>query len=184
VKIFEDSARGLVPRIRLAGISPMDADQTRRNVATGMAENSVFQVRPFENGDMGGILEIEKGAFPKTPYPREVFRQYAAVFPETFLVVHGEKEVAGYIIFDSGGHVISMAVRKEHRRSGFGTSLFMRALEQAGSRLWLEVRTKNRGAIDFYRSLGMKVVRKIPGYYGNDDALVMVRAGQANRGRG
>jgi ribosomal-protein-alanine N-acetyltransferase len=141
----------------------------------GMSEVECIHIRSFERGDMGEILEIESGAFPKTPYPREIFRHYAIVSPNTFAVINKGEKVAGYIIFDSTGHVISMAVKGEHRRKGFGKSLVMYALEQTGARLWLEVRTKNQGAIAFYRNLGMKTVGKIPGYYGNDDALIMAK---------
>lgn len=148
----------------------------------GMTDNTPIQIRRFEHGDMGDILEIEHGAFPKTPYPEEIFRHYAALSPKTFLVISNEEEVLGYIIFDSGGHVISMAIEGKHRRRGFGKSLVMHALGQTGSKLWLEVRTQNQGAIAFYRSLGMQTVGKIPGYYGNDDALIMAMSKKENAG--
>jgi ribosomal protein S18 acetylase RimI-like enzyme len=48
------------------------------------------------------------------------------------------------------------------------------ALMKVRKSLWLEVRSKNRGAIEFYRSLGMEMARVIKNYYGNDDALIMV----------
>lgn len=132
-------------------------------------------MRRFEHGDMGEILEIENGAFPKTAYSKEILLHYAGLFPDTFVVACTGDRVVGYIIFDTGGHVISMAIREGHRNKGFGKTLVLHALEHTGSKIWLEVRTKNQGAITFYRSLGMKTVGKIPGYYGNDDALIMVR---------
>jgi len=52
--------------------------------------------------------------------------------------------------------------------------LFMHAVKYARKRLWLEVRSKNSGAIAFYRSLDMKITGKIPNYYGSDDALIMI----------
>ena len=140
-----------------------------------MTANTFIQMRRFEHGDIGEILEIEKGAFPKTAYTKEILLHYAGVFPDTFVVARTGGKVVGYIIFDAGGHVISMAIKEGHRNKGFGKTLVMHALEQTRSKIWLEVRTKNRGAIFFYRSLGMKTVGKIPGYYGDDDALIMVR---------
>jgi ribosomal-protein-alanine N-acetyltransferase len=132
-------------------------------------------MRRFGHGDMGEILEIENGAFPKTAYSEQILLHYAGVFPETFVVACTGGKVVGYIIFDAGGHVISMAIKEGHRNKGFGKTLIMYALEHARSKIWLEVRTKNQGAIAFYRSLGMETVGKIPGYYGNDDALIMAR---------
>ena len=52
--------------------------------------------------------------------------------------------------------------------------LFTHALGCTEKRLWLEVRSENSGAIEFYERLGMKIVKRIPYYYGSDDALVMV----------
>ena len=59
----------------------------------------------------------------------------------------------------------------------------MHALEHTESALWLEVRPSNRAAIDFYRSMGMKVVGTIPDYYCTEDALVMIMAQNRLKGR-
>ena len=150
----------------------MGSGEKGRSMAAGQV-NEAIQIRQFGQGDIGEILDIEKGAFPKTPYPREIFRHYADVSPQTFVLISQGEKVLGYIIFDFSGHVISMAIREGYRRKGLGRSLVTHAMAQADSRLWLEVRTKNQGAIAFYRNLGMRTVGKIPGYYGNDDALVM-----------
>ncbi len=66
-----------------------------------------------------------------------------------------------------------MAVRSSHRRKGYGTDLFLRAAEKA-QLLWLEVRSKNRAAIDFYERMGMRPVGKVADYYEGDDAVIMV----------
>jgi ribosomal protein S18 acetylase RimI-like enzyme len=65
-------------------------------------------------------------------------------------------------------------VKPVHRRKGFGKMLFLRALESAKKRVWLEVRSKNGGAIAFYNSMGMKIRERVTNYYGDDDALIMV----------
>lgn len=132
-------------------------------------------MRLFGHEDMGEILEIEKHAFPKTPYTREMLLYYAGVFPDTFVVACAGEGVVGYIIFDPDGHVISTAVKAGHRRKGVGRGLIMHAMNRAEARLWLEVRSKNRGAIAFYRSLGMEIVGRMPGYYGSDDAYIMTK---------
>jgi ribosomal-protein-alanine N-acetyltransferase len=80
----------------------------------------------------------------------------------------------GYIIFDAGGHVHSTAIKPAYRRRGFGRILFMHALASVEKTLWLEVRSKNVEAIAFYKKMGMTIIGRVPNYYGNDDALVMV----------
>jgi ribosomal-protein-alanine N-acetyltransferase len=135
-------------------------------------DNSI--IRKFEAGDIGEILEIERQAFPKTAYSRELLLHYAAHYPETFAVMEAGKEVVGYIIFDKSGHIYSTAVKVAHRRRGFGTMLFKHALNYVDRKAWLEVRSRNTGALEFYRGMGMRVSGRVPYYYGNDDALVMV----------
>ena len=84
------------------------------------------------------------------------------------------KVIVGYIIFDMSGHIHSTAVRTDYRKKGFGKMLFSHALMHIEKKLWLEVRSKNSVAIEFYKKMGMKMINKIPGYYGDDDALIMV----------
>lgn len=133
-----------------------------------------WNIRKFKTEDINGILEIEEQAFPKTPFPREAFLDHADRFPESFIIVEVGEDIAGYVMFDKNGHILSMAVKHQFRRKGLGTALFMHALQCVGKRLRLEVRSKNVGAISFYSKLGMRIAGKIPNYYGNDDALVMV----------
>ncbi len=131
------------------------------------------RIRRFMSKDIEKILEIEAEAFPKTAYPRETLLHYASWLPEGFRVFETEAGVAAYVIYDLGGHLISMAVKTAHRRKGLGTKLLRHALEETGS-LWLEVRSKNYGAIRFYEKMGMRAVGKVDDYYGGDDALIMV----------
>lgn len=70
-----------------------------------------------------------------------------------------------------------MAVKTSHRRKGIGGELFARSLEKA-ERLWLEVRSKNSGAIRFYEKMGMRLVGKVDDYYDGDDALIMALEGK------
>jgi ribosomal-protein-alanine N-acetyltransferase len=141
-----------------------------------MTAKSPVNIRKFSVADMHQILAIEAQAAPKTALSREIFLSYAKSFPDTFIVLESGKDVAGYIIFDLNGHVHSTVVKPVYRRKGFGTLLFMYALNRTSQKnVWLEVRSRNIGAIAFYKNLGLRIIGKIPNYYGNDDALVMVR---------
>jgi ribosomal-protein-alanine N-acetyltransferase len=139
-----------------------------------MKSQGFQRIRKFRKDDLSQIVDIENQAFPKTAYPKEFLLQYANRVPEGFVVLEEDGDILGYIIFDTGGHVYSTAVRPSHRRMGFGGMLFAYASQNAEERLWLEVRSKNDRAIAFYRKMGMKVVGRVPEYYSNDDALIMV----------
>lgn len=139
-----------------------------------MAEETSAKIRKFRTKDIYQILEIERQAFPKTPYSKGTLLHYANNLPDSFVVIESGDNVLGYMIFDLDGHIHSTAVRMTYRRKGFGKMLFMHASKCARKRLWLEVRSKNNGAIGFYRRMGMEVAGRISNYYGNDDALIMV----------
>jgi ribosomal-protein-alanine N-acetyltransferase len=142
-----------------------------------VAETAPCTVRPFFIEDLNQILAIEREAFPKTGYPKEVILNYAKRLPGGFIVVETGEQIVGYMIFDQTGHVYSAAVRPSHRRKGFGRRLFLHASEQSFGKLWLEVRSKNTGAIGFYQRIGMRIVGRVQGYYHGDDALIMILDG-------
>jgi ribosomal-protein-alanine N-acetyltransferase len=139
-----------------------------------MPEKTSVTVRVFANEDMEKILEIEEEAFPKTPYSKDILLGYANRASNRFVVLELGQDILGYILFSKNGHIISTAVKPAHRRRGYGRMLFRYALEQAEKRLWLEVRSRNKSAIRFYKDMGMKKVGKTRNYYGDDDALIMV----------
>jgi ribosomal-protein-alanine N-acetyltransferase len=130
-------------------------------------------IREFRLNDLKEVLRIEAQAFPKSAYSAEMFIRYHHLSPETFFV-HEEEIVSGYAIFTSDGHVISLAVDRTHRRKGIGTAL-MNACESfcQGRSLLVEVRVSNRGAQDFYRTLGFQLRSRIRRYYGTEDAYIM-----------
>jgi len=141
------------------------------------AETALCTIRSFSLEDLKQILEIEREAFPKTGYPKEVILNYAKRLPDGFIVVETGEQIVGYMIFDQTGHVYSAAVRPPHRRKGFGRKLFLHASGQSYGKLWLEVRSKNTGAIGFYQRIGMRIVGRVEGYYHGDDALIMILDG-------
>ena len=139
-----------------------------------MTEKILPNIRKFKIEDINKILEIEKQAFPKSAYSKEIFLNYANTVTDNFIVIETAKDIAGYMIFDSSGHIHSTAIKPAYRRKGFGKMLFLHAKSSVKKRIWLEVRSRNSVAIKFYNGLGMKIFKRIAGYYGNDDALIMV----------
>jgi len=137
-------------------------------------ERSPARIRKFRMEDIDKVLEVEKQAFPKSIYSKQTFLYFARTLPGTFIIAEVGRDIVGYIIFDATGHIYSIVVDPGYRRKGFGAILVIHALKCIEKPLWLEVRSRNIGAINFYKKLGMKITGKIPEYYGSDDALVMV----------
>ena len=78
------------------------------------------------------------------------------------------------------GHLVSIAVLKEYRRMGIGSSLLKSTIDAVknyykAEAMYLEVRLSNYAAIKFYEKFGFVKARIIRGYYRDgEDAFVMV----------
>ena len=133
----------------------------------------IRRVRPE---DFEELLNIEAEAFPKSQYDLGQFWLLYENYPNTFLVEVSEL-IDGYIVFSLDGHLISMAVKSERRRTGIGSRLVQEAIAHcAGKPLCLEVRVGNVGAQEFYLALGFSLIGRAKGYYHDgEDALLMER---------
>ena len=140
-------------------------------------------IRKFRILDLDAILRIEKKAFPKSPYNRFTFLYYASAYRDNFLVYvpedkrKGLNKIGGYIIFYPEGHIVSIAVHPAYRRRGIGTELVGEILKVTKGKASVEVRESNEIAKEFYKHLGFFLQAIIPKYYGDEDALVMIRRG-------
>lgn len=133
-------------------------------------------IRKVRPEDFEELLNIEAEAFPKSQYDLGQFWLLYENYPNTFLVELSEL-IDGYIVFSLDGHLISMAVRSERRRTGIGSRLVQEAIAHcAGKPLCLEVRVGNVGAQEFYLALGFNLIGRAKGYYHDgEDALLMER---------
>ena len=126
------------------------------------------------------ICEIERESF-SAPYPPHVFTVMTKETPETFLVAISKQGIVGYVLVSlrkEGGHVLSIAVRRDFRRRGVGTELMAEVLKvllrKNVTRVDLEVRTSNHAAREFYGKLGFRETGLIRKYYGDgEDAVKM-----------
>ncbi len=138
-------------------------------------------IRRFNWSDLEDILGIEKEAFPKSPYSRFTFLYYSAACSNTFLVYEDERKhsnkITGYIIFYPEGHIVSIAVHPAYRRRGIGAELVGEVLKVTKGNASVEVRESNEVAKEFYTHLGFFLQAIVPKYYGDEDALVMIRRG-------
>lgn len=138
-----------------------------------------MMIRPFSLSDLNAILNIERQSFPKSPYDGMTFLHLHSLYPQHFLVYTEttsgkQEEVWGYIVFTPQGHIISLAVLPRHRRRGIGKELLRKAMETPHLKgLQAEVRRSNLGAQAFYFRMGFRIVDVVPGYYGNEDALII-----------
>lgn len=100
------------------------------------------------------------------------------------LIASRDDEIAGFAIMrfgDDQAHLFLLAVQPEFRRTGIGRSMMAwleKSCRTAGiQEIRLEVRSSNRAALRFYRSLGYRYLGKVAGYYERrESAAIMARS--------
>jgi len=154
-----------------------------------------IEIRKAENSDLRDIANIWRRNIKTINTASDIARLYH-YFKKYFLiaVIHKEKDrgkeehgqgydgydVIGFVagaVKDGHGHVSGIAVEREYRRKGIGSSLLRRLYEEfyndGFERVTLEVRKSNKEAIRFYERQGFKPAFVIHGYYADgEDAIV------------
>lgn len=154
-----------------------------------------IRIRLFQTEDLQRVVWINRTCLPEN-YPGLFFMSIYESFPKTFLVAEHEtkKEIIGYVMgrvergfsnvknykLTKKGHIVSIAVIEEYRRSGIATQLLKKALEgfreYEASESFLEVRESNIEAINLYKKAGYLEKKVLPGYYSDgEDALLLAR---------
>ena len=90
-------------------------------------------------------------------------------------------EVIGFAVMqylDAEARLDLFGVHPGHRRKGIGTRMVKwleeTALVNGNGVVYLETRLRNHAAREFYKSLGYRVVQRLPGYYkGRETAIRM-----------
>jgi ribosomal-protein-alanine N-acetyltransferase len=152
---------------------------------------SGYILRKAREQDIDGVVYVNSESLPEH-YTMSFYSSIFTTNPDTFLVVDLDGKIVGYHMgrIEYGfsirgrpqlikkGHVISIAVLREHRGKGLGTALMQMALDEflkSGCAVsFLEVRVSNEQAIAMYKKIGYTIAERIRGYYNDgEDAYVM-----------
>ena len=136
---------------------------------------------PMSESDLDGVLAIENDSFPR-PWTRAHFlAELESTHSFPLVALGAESQIMGYVcpmlILDEG-HILDVAVDRNHRGKGIGKLLVERVLSDCRGReaafVSLEVRESNLSAIHLYRQLGFIETGCRKAYYENgEDALLM-----------
>jgi len=127
---------------------------------------TTLQIRPYRSDDEDAVVGLWVACQlvgPKNNPQRDIARKLR-VNPEWFLVGEVDSKIVATCMVGYEGHrgwINYLAVAPEHQRRGIARQIMEEAerlLRRAGCpKINLQVRTSNRGVIEFYRKLGYSV---------------------------
>jgi [ribosomal protein S18]-alanine N-acetyltransferase len=140
-------------------------------------------IREYRAEDFNTLWHLDQKCFaPGIAYSKRELKGFIGhkgVFALVAIEAHTD-EIVGFIVVHgaAAGHIITIDVSPQARRSGVGSLLIGQAekrLQAAGSRtVGLETAVDNSGALKFYKRHGYSIIRTWPRYYANGvDALVL-----------
>jgi len=159
------------------------------------AKTAEFTIREFRRGDFNALWEIDQKCFPPgiSYSPLELLTYMRRLRSFTLVAERigpssdgqpgeGAARAVGFIVSEAGrgqtGHIITIDVLEEARRSGLGSKLLRAAedrLREQGCRaVFLETAVDNAAALAFYKRHEYLLVKTVPRYYSNGvDAFVL-----------
>lgn len=158
----------------------------------GKATEAAFRIRDFRRSDFRTLWEIDQKCFPPgISYSELELLTYMRRLRSFTLVAEQVSEgptdsprakAVAFIVAEAGrrlnGHIITIDVLEEARRSGLGSKLLKAAeerLSEFGCRaIFLETAVDNTAALSFYKRHGYFLIKTVPGYYATGvDAFVL-----------
>ncbi len=150
-----------------------------------------YEIRHCDRDDVPAVIGINGETLPEH-YSDYFYYDILAEFPESFLVAEADGAVVGYVMgrveygfshlrklgLARKGHIVSVAVKEQHRGKGVGSLLLKTAHEamavRGGTECYLEVRVSNVQAINLYQRLGYKMSGRLEGYYKDGEAALVM----------
>ncbi len=136
-------------------------------------------LRPLAESDLDRVLELEPVLFGAGAWSAQVYREELAHPGRYYVAAEQDGVLVGYagIALGEDAEVMTVGVAPEYRGRGLGaallTDLLDRARQARARRVFLEVRAGNETAQRLYERAGFRAIGTRPGYYGDEDAVVM-----------
>lgn len=152
--------------------------------------SEAFAIREYRKSDFSRLWEIDQKCFPAGISYSQPELLFYMRRPRAFTLVadlaekkkgpEKDSAVVGFIVAEAGraGHIITIDVLNEFRRSGLGSQLMAAAEQRLRSEgcqsVILETAVDNASALAFYKRHQYFLVKTIPGYYATGvDALLL-----------
>ena len=142
-----------------------------------------FFIRAMRYSDIDLVVKNEAAAY-EYPWSKRNFIDCLQSGYQCWVFATKEEIVAHGVLSASIGesHLLTLCVHPDHQRHGYGRRILNLLMERAyrldSAECFLEVRTKNKKAINLYKSIGFSVIGERKNYYpgklGREDAYIMV----------
>jgi [ribosomal protein S18]-alanine N-acetyltransferase len=144
-----------------------------------------FALRPYDSSDFDALYILDRACYPPgIAYSRSMLRWFLKQPGAICIVAEDARgEIKAFVLVEADaplGHIITLDVAAEHRRTGLGTELTV-AAENALAlngvhEVELETAIDNAAGIAFWTRHGYRTVGTIPRYYlDRVDALCMTK---------
>ena len=133
-----------------------------------------FALRPYDSSDFDALYTLDRACYPPgIAYSRSMLRWFLKQSGAICIVAeNANSEIKAFVLVEAEaplGHIITLDVAAENRRSGLGTELTVaaeNALAMNGVReVELETAIDNAAGIAFWTRHGYRTVGTIPRYY-------------------
>ncbi len=140
-----------------------------------------LNIFPLTHEYLDALLLVEENAFKK-PWSRQQFLGELASDATRYFLAEVDGRIVGYagawLIVDEV-QITNIAVHSDYRRQGIGKALLCHLLDattkEGANYFSLEVRRSNLPAQALYESQGFLVAGERKNYYGDEDALIMIK---------
>ena len=141
----------------------------------------MITIREFQANDTFSVIKLASQTLTEK-YSPSLFTYFYETFPKGFIVAESNHKIVGFlvgvILSDEFAKILMISVNPTFQRKEIGKNLLNQFIENIKkeriNKIELEVRTRNKKAIDFYKKNGFKIVEKINEFYQNlENAYVM-----------
>jgi ribosomal-protein-alanine N-acetyltransferase len=142
----------------------------------------VLIIRRVQPIDIFPVIALAFETLPER-YNPSIFNQFYESFPEGFLVALHHNMIIGFFIgiktTPNTARILMLAVKDTNRKQGIGSALLQQFLlemkHQNITRVELEVRTSNQGALRFYQTQGFTLQGMLQHFYQNGENAYSMR---------
>jgi len=132
----------------------------------------VIIIRTFDPKDMFSVIKLASETLTER-YNPSIFNYFYETYSKGFIVAENAHKIIGFIIGvklkKDLAKILMLSVKELFRKKNIGSSLLLNFIDEISKEniknIELEVRCKNKKAINFYKKNGFEIINKIKDFY-------------------